>query len=45
VWPFGKADRHIDFGFQICPTRRVIVDRVEMSTPIGKLLGKTKDSC
>ena len=45
VWPFGRADRNIDFRLRICSTQRVIVERVEMSAPIGKIIGRSANSC
>ena len=44
-WPFGKGDRHIDFEFRVCSTERVIVERVEMGAPLGKVVGASKDQC
>ncbi len=44
-WPFGKGDRHIDFGFRVCDNQRVFVERVEMAAPIGKVVGTTKGQC
>ena len=44
-WPFGKGDRHIDFEFRVCSTERVIVKRVEMGAPLGKVVGTSKDQC
>lgn len=45
LWPFGKGDRHIDFVFKICSSKRVIVARVEMGAPIGRVIGTSKDQC
>ena len=42
-WPFGKGDRHIDFEFRVCSTKRVIVERIEMGAPLGKVVGTSKD--
>jgi len=44
-WPFGKGERHIDFAFRVCPGARVIVERVEMALPIGKIVGTSKHKC
>ena len=44
-WPFGKGDRHIDFDFRVCSNQRVIVERIEMGAPIGKVVGASKRQC
>ena len=44
-WPFGKGDRHIDFDFRICSNQSVIVERIEMGTPIGKVVAASKRQC
>ncbi len=44
-WPFAKDDRHIDFEFRICSNLKVIIKRVEMGAPIGKVIGATKARC
>ena len=44
-WPFGKGDRHIDFDFRICSNQSVIVERIAMGTPIGKVVGASKRQC
>ena len=45
LWPFGKSDRNIDFTFKVCASRRVIVDRVGMEAPIGRVVGASKEKC
>ena len=44
-WPFGKGDRHIDFDFRVCSNQRVIVERIEMGAPIGKVVGASNRQC
>jgi len=44
-WPFGKGDRHIDFDFRVCSNQSVIVERIEMGTPIGKVVGASNRKC
>jgi hypothetical protein len=44
-WPFGKGDRHIDFDFRVCSNKSVIVKRIEMGAPIGKVVGASKRQC
>ena len=44
-WPFGKGDRHIDFDFRVCSNQSVIVERIEMGAPIGKVVGASKRKC
>ena len=44
-WPFGKDDRHIDFDFRVCSNQSVIVERIEMGTPIGKVVGASNRKC
>ena len=44
-WPFGKGDRHIDFDFRICSNQSVIVERIAMGTPIGKVVAASKRQC
>ena len=44
-WPFGKGDRHIDFDFRVCSNQSVIVERIEMGAPIGKVVGASKRQC
>ena len=44
-WPFGKGDRLIDFDFRICSNQSVIVERIEMGTPIGKVVAASKRQC
>ena len=45
LWPFGTSDRHIDFEFKICSHNRIIVERVVMSAPIGKIVGRNIVAC
>ena len=45
LWPFDKDDRHINFEFKICSNLKVIIKRVEMGAPIGKVIGTTKARC
>jgi hypothetical protein len=45
LWPFGTSDRHIDFEFRICSHDQIIVERVVMSAPAGRIVGTTEDSC
>jgi hypothetical protein len=45
LWPFGTSDRDIDFEFRVCSHNRIIVERVVMSTPIGKILGRNERAC
>jgi hypothetical protein len=45
LWPFGTSDRHIDFEFRVCSYNRIIVERVLMNAPIGKIVGRTKRAC
>jgi len=44
-WPFGNGDRHIDFDFRVCSNQSVIVERIEMGTPIGKVVGASQRKC
>ena len=45
LWPFGTSDRHIDFELRVCAGERVIVERVVMGAPIGRVIGTTKARC
>jgi hypothetical protein len=50
LWPFGTSDRHIDFEFRICSHDQIshdqiIVERVVMSAPIGKIVGRNQGAC
>jgi hypothetical protein len=45
LWPFGTSDRHIDFEFRVCSHNRIIVERVVMSAPIGKIVGRNEVTC
>jgi hypothetical protein len=45
LWPFGTSDRHIDFEFRICSHDQIIVERVVMSAPIGKIVGRSERAC
>jgi hypothetical protein len=45
LWPFGASDRDIDFEFRICSHNQIIVERVVMSAPIGKIVGRNKVAC
>ena len=45
LWPFGTSDRHIDFEFRVCSYNQIIVERVVMSAPIGKIVGRNERSC
>lgn len=45
LWPFGTEDRHIDFEFSVCASEQIIVERVVMGVPFGKVIGTTKARC
>jgi hypothetical protein len=44
-WPFGTADRNIDFLFRLCSPSRLLVTEVEMRAPFGKVLGRSVEKC
>ena len=45
LWPFGTSDRHIDFELRVCAGERLIVERVVMGAPVGRVIGTTKARC